>query len=107
MGFRYEYVLRQTFIRKRFEEQIDILTPYSLLHCCIYFHWLKDDSSGASYQNRIWSHKWSILGGWESARTGVRVTDYFVSPSLWGVSGNEIGRVGVIAHGKLVHLKLT
>ena len=58
------------------------------------------DSSGASYEDRIWSHKWSILGGWRSARTGVRVTDYSVSPSLWDVSGNEIGRIGVIAHGK-------
>jgi hypothetical protein len=60
----------------------------------------KADSSGAGYEDRIWSHKWSILGGWKSARTGVRVTDYFVSPSLWGTSGNRIGRVGVIAHGK-------
>ena len=62
--------------------------------------WGAEDSSGATYEDRIWSHKWSILGGWESARTGVRVTDYFVSPSLWDVTGNEIGRIGVIAHGK-------
>lgn len=64
-----------------------------------------EDSSGATYEDRIWSHKWSIVGGWESARTGVRVTDYFVSPSLWDVTGNEIGRIGVIAHGKTFVVK--
>lgn len=64
--------------------------------------WGSQDSSGARYEDRIWSHKWSILGGWKSDRTGVRVTDYFVSPSLWGTSGNEIGRVGVIAHGEVL-----
>lgn len=60
--------------------------------------WGSVDSSGAGYEDRIWSHKWSISGGWRSARTGVRVANYFVSPSLWDTSGNEIGRVGVIAH---------
>jgi len=49
------------------------------------------------FQDRIWSHKWIIFGGWESS-SGVRVTDYHVSPALWGTSGKAIGRVGVIAH---------
>eukprot|EP00536_Pseudo-nitzschia_multiseries_P015296 jgi/Psemu1/69436/estExt_Genemark1.C_8530018 len=53
---------------------------------------------GQGFRDRIWSHKWSITGGWRSYSTGVLVTDYHVSPSLWGTSGQEIGRVGVIAH---------
>ena len=49
---------------------------------------------GDGYQNRIWSHKWEI--NWRSSKTGVAVTDYHVSPALWGTSGSDIGRVGVI-----------
>ena len=56
------------------------------------------DSDGASFEDRIWSHKWRISGGWIS-NSGVRVTDYHVSTSLWGTSGDDIGRVGVVAHG--------
>ncbi|KAG7358665.1 M6 family metalloprotease domain containing protein [Nitzschia inconspicua] len=51
---------------------------------------------GAGFEDRIWSHQWNI--DWTSARTGVRVTKYHVSPALWGISGSSIGRVGVIAH---------
>jgi len=58
--------------------------------------WGNEDEYGTIYQDRIWSHKWSIQ--WRSRKTGVYVTDYHVSPSLWGTSGSEIGRVGVIAH---------
>ena len=67
---------------------------------CVFLFSITDDSSGARYEDRIWSHKWGIYGGWESARTGVKVTSYHVSPSLWSTSGKEISRVGVIAHGK-------
>ena len=65
----------------------------------------KEDEYGTIYQDRIWSHKWSIQ--WRSRKTGVYVTDYHVSPSLWGTSGSEIGRVGVIAHGTsvLIHVR--
>jgi hypothetical protein len=48
------------------------------------------------FENRIWSHQWNI--NWSSARSGVRVTNYHVSPALWGTSGSSIGRIGVIAH---------
>jgi len=60
--------------------------------------WGADDVSGATVDNRIWSHKWSISGGWVSSRTGVRVKEYFVSTSLWSTSGKDIARVGAIAH---------
>jgi M6 family metalloprotease-like protein len=49
---------------------------------------------------RIWSHRWAIQipsGGWQS-NEGVRVFDYHISPGLWGTSGTDIGRIGVIAH---------
>jgi allophanate hydrolase subunit 2 len=63
--------------------------------CRVYV--LIEDEYGASYDDRIWSHKWRIQ--WRSSKTGVRVSDYHVSPSLWGTSGSKIGRIGVIAHG--------
>jgi M6 family metalloprotease-like protein len=59
-----------------------------------------NDSDGTPYTSRIWSHRWSLLASgsaWTSS-TGVRVTDYHISPALWGTSGTAIGRIGVIAH---------
>lgn len=48
--------------------------------------------------SQIWSHKWSLsTGPWRSA-DGVTVNLYNISPALWGQSGSEIGRIGVIAH---------
>jgi hypothetical protein len=43
---------------------------------------------------RIWSHKWQ-MSTWTSSE-GVQVNAYHISPSLWGTSGSEIGRIGVI-----------
>ena len=75
--------------------------PLIYILFCIVF---EEDSSGAKTEDRIWSHKWRISGGWESNESKVRVTTYFVSPSLWGISGEDIGRVGVIAHGTFLLL---
>ncbi|MDC0504115.1 M6 family metalloprotease domain-containing protein [Verrucomicrobiales bacterium] len=52
---------------------------------------------GAFYTNRMWSHKWAIGGAWFSS-DNVRVYEYHISPAIWGTSGNNIGRIGVIAH---------
>jgi M6 family metalloprotease-like protein len=52
---------------------------------------------GASYLNRMWSHKWAIGGAWFSS-DNVRVYEYHISPAIWGTSGNNIGRIGVICH---------
>ena len=63
--------------------------------------WGGTDAYGASYANRIWSHKGSVDslpgGKWTSAR-GKSVYNYHVSPSVWGTSGSANGRIGVIAH---------
>ena len=58
--------------------------------------WGGTDSSGVYYTSRIWSHRWSIPT-WTSAE-GVRVSDYHISPALWGISGSAPGRIGVICH---------
>lgn len=55
---------------------------------------------------RIWSHKWAIQippGGWVSNDlnangVNVKVFNYHISTGLWGTSGTNIGRIGVIAH---------
>lgn len=59
--------------------------------------WGGYDAFGTNYVNRIWSHKWTIFGGWTSS-DGVTVSDYHISPAVWGTSGSNIGRTGVIAH---------
>jgi len=64
---------------------------------------------GAEHTNNmgsIWSHKWRFyeeINGekvpmeWTS-KEGITVHAYHISPALWGYYGNEIGRVGVLAH---------
>ena len=54
------------------------------------------DQYGATQPNRIWSHKHYITT-WTSAE-GVQVSKYHVSTGLWGLSGIEPGRIGVICH---------
>jgi M6 family metalloprotease-like protein len=57
--------------------------------------------------NRIWSHRWSLWqlpgGQWTSGDTNgngvaVKVYPYHTEPALWGTSGTQISRIGVIAH---------
>ena len=49
----------------------------------------------------IWSHRWSLWqlpGGEWTSDEGVKVYDYHTEPALWGTSGTDIVRFGVIAH---------
>lgn len=59
--------------------------------------WGGTDAYGTSSANRIWSHRWAIQPQWTSDE-GVGVFDYHISPGVWGTSGSNIGRIGVIAH---------
>lgn len=54
------------------------------------------DADGVDYKDRIWSHRWSIPT-WNSAE-GVKISDYHINPGLWGTSGSDPGRIGVICH---------
>lgn len=64
---------------------------------------------GAEHTNNfgcVWSHKWKFYEEIDGEKTpmeyisgeGIKVHAYHISPALWGYYGNEIGRVGVIAH---------
>jgi M6 family metalloprotease-like protein len=66
------------------------------LHSGYGAEWGGVDSFGATNTNRIWSHKWA-MSTWTSAE-GVSVSNYHISPAVWGISGSSIGRIGVIAH---------
>jgi M6 family metalloprotease-like protein len=63
--------------------------------------------TGGGKGNWIWSHRWSLWqlpgGEWVSTQKNkkgipVKVRDYHTEPALWGTEGQEITRIGVIAH---------
>ncbi|MBT8102790.1 MAG: M6 family metalloprotease domain-containing protein [Gammaproteobacteria bacterium] len=60
--------------------------------------WGGTDQYGATTANRIWSHRWAIQNPPWTSDEGVEVFDYHISPGVWGTSGSDVGRVGVIAH---------
>jgi len=73
----------------------------AFLHSGYGAEWGGFDSDSAYYEDRIWSHKWSLssyAGEFQSAKSGVKVNDYHISPALWSHSGSRMGRIGVIAH---------
>lgn len=73
---------------------IDSIT---FLHSGYGAEWGSGDAYGTYFTDRIWSHRWVMQPEWNSAE-GVAVGSYHISPAVWGRSGSEIGRIGVIAH---------
>jgi M6 family metalloprotease-like protein len=71
------------------------------LHSGYGAEWGGLDAFNTSYKERIWSHQgaiWSLPGGQWTSASGIKVYNYYISPSLWSTSGSAIGRIGVIAH---------
>ena len=63
--------------------------------------------TGGGGGNWIWSHRWTLWalsgGQWASSdlngnSVAVKVSDYHTEPALWGTSGTQISRIGVIVH---------
>jgi M6 family metalloprotease-like protein len=59
--------------------------------------------TGGGGGNWVWSHKWALPSNWTSAESNasgvrVKVRDYHSEPALWGTSGTEILRIGVVCH---------
>lgn len=79
--------------------KVDVVT---MIHSGYAAEILGNDQYGTSVKNRIWSHYWRLSAAniWYSgrARGSVAVDQYCTAPALFGLSGSNIGRIGVIAH---------
>jgi len=73
--------------------RVDALT---ILHSGYGAEWGGLDAYGASHEDRIWSHKWT-LPTWSSDE-GPTVSDYILASALWGTQGEAPVRIGVLAH---------
>lgn len=67
----------------------------------IHSGWAAETGGGGG--NWIWSHRWGLPSNWSSGDTNgagvsVKVNAYHTEAALWGTSGTNILRVGVIAH---------
>ncbi len=81
----------------QFDQDSDgVIDAITFLHSGYGAEWGGTDQYGTPNSDRMWSHRWSIPT-WTSAE-GVSVSAYHISPGLWGTSGSNIGRIGVIAH---------
>lgn len=92
-------VLDQTVDFGQYDADNDgYIDAIAFLHSGYGAEWGGTDEDGTPSSSRIWSHRWSIQNPqWESDE-GVRVSNYHISPALWGTGGSDIGRIGVIAH---------
>ena len=89
-------IIANTFLQL----SVNLWTTIQFLHSGYGAESSGTDAYGASYTNRIWSHKWELSTypeAWTSAE-GVKVSKYNISPAVWGTSGSAIGRIGVIGH---------
>jgi M6 family metalloprotease-like protein len=97
-----------------------LIDAICFLHSGYAAEWGGTAEDGASFIDRIWSHKWSLYSfrhpsnasgsGWTSNPTTssgqkIRVYNYHISPAVYGTYPSnksnikdKIGRIGVIAH---------
>jgi len=62
------------------------------------------DDLGATNTERVWSHRWSLFQTFQPKNSpGMKVSSYNVNPSLFGLSGNTITRIGVLTH-EIAHM---
>lgn len=82
-----------------FDEDNDgYIDAITFLHSGYAAEWGGTDQYQTYYTDRIWSHKWALNGNPFTSSSGVKVFEYHISPGVWGTSGSDIGRMGVIAH---------
>lgn len=92
-------VLDQTVDFSQYDANGDgYIDSIAFLHSGYGAEWGGTDVDGTPTGSRIWSHRWTIQNPEWTSSEGVKVADYHISPALWGISGNTIGRIGVIAH---------
>ncbi|WP_144394582.1 M6 family metalloprotease domain-containing protein [Pleionea sediminis] len=74
-----------------------IIDALTFIHSGYGAEWGGNDcNTGAPGDERIWSHQGGV-SGWTS-KEGVSSNIYSINPGLWGKCGDDITRIGVIAH---------
>lgn len=90
--------LDQSLDFRQYDQNGDgFIDSITFLHSGYGAEWGGTDYYGTYYTDRIWSHRWTMQQEWISGE-GVAVGNYHISPAVWGKSGTDIGRIGVIAH---------
>jgi len=75
------------------------LDAITILHSGYGAEWGGTDYYGANFRDRIWSHKLDLplRSQWKSS-DDVLMVSYHVSSAMYGISGNDIARIGTLAH---------
>lgn len=91
--------LESTVDFKQFDSNKDgYLDGVTFLHSGYGAEWGGTDSDRSYYKDRIWSHQRSFTTQLWVSQQGIQIKDYAIASALWGVKGNDITRIGVIAH---------
>lgn len=69
-----------------------------IMHSGYAAEWGDVDCSGQHWTDRIWSHKWTLPSRYHQSFDEVTFSKYHITSALWNRCGNQIARIGAIAH---------
>lgn len=112
-------VIDATAISRAIKEALDTLDPsidfrrfdkdndnridfFTVLHSGYAAEFGGTDQNEVHYLDRVWSHYGGLRSGSWGSEENIFISNYVFNPALWFIRGNEIARIGVLAH-ELAH----